>query len=235
MLASRREQQAVAAQREAERQKALADEQRQVADQQRQRAEAETEKAAAALGALRLAGAQDILNSLYGAELRIDGRFGPRTAAGLEQLQQDAGLTVTGKLDEATLACVNALSRVAAAERKVALRQYCTALPERAAPKAAPPTAGEAAEWTATVASERSRESPLVRWVQAFLNARIDAGLDEDGLFGGQTRGGVERFQALVGLPETGLPDDRTLSCMRRVEAMPADRKGDALSDACRN
>jgi peptidoglycan hydrolase-like protein with peptidoglycan-binding domain len=51
----------------------------------------------------RVAVLQEALDSA-GANLRIDGSLGPATEAALKHYQQQNGLQVTGKLDQATWA-----------------------------------------------------------------------------------------------------------------------------------
>jgi len=51
---------------------------------------------------------QQALNDKGGTNIKVDGRFGPQTAAALRQFQQQKGLQATGRLDTQTLAALGA-------------------------------------------------------------------------------------------------------------------------------
>src|SRR5262249_39431141 len=142
--------------------------------------------------------------SLYDTGLKKDGIFGARTSGELRRLQADAGLEQTGRLDDATWTCVQALNKVDADTRKAALASTC-----------GPP--GEPQD---------------ALGLQRLLNER-GLNVPPDGQFGMITRVGLMSFQEMVGLPQSGALDRGTRACIARVQGLPANQKGDALRNVC--
>ena len=216
-LAAQREKQAVSALEEIKRQQAAAEiqrvraeQEREHAEQQRARAESEATRADTEQQRFRTLLAQDVLNSLYDTGIYKDGIFGAQTSGELRKLQADAGLEQTGRLDDATWTCVEALNKVDMSTRKAALASTCGQSVE---PPPAPVSRQEMLE------------------LQRLLNER-GFNVPRDGQFGMLTRG-ADGVPGDGRLPQSGALDRGTRACIARVRAMPVNQKGDSLRSIC--
>lgn len=155
----------------------------------------------------RVEAAQRQLNRVFGgADLQVDGIFGPRTEARVRKLQADYGLPVTGRLDVVS----QWLLGVVAATQRTGV-ELPIELPNVAGP------------WW------RGERGPAIRMLQADLNEVL--GRDElqlDGVFGPRTEAALIAFQEQAGIEPTGVYDFETWSALLSTRMGLADRHGEA-------
>ncbi|PIE31748.1 MAG: hypothetical protein CSA55_05055 [Ilumatobacter coccineus] len=121
-----------------------------------------------------------------------DGIFGPATSRAVKSFQSTQGLSVTGVVDEATLAALKS--------------------PTQAVTTPTPSSPSGYARY-----GERSQR---VRSLQtALVNAGISVRGGVDGIFGGGTASAVMAFQTSKGLPSTGRVDEATATALSLAAA----------------
>lgn len=152
------------------------------------------------------------LNRLLGAGLAVDGIAGPATREALRIFQAAEGLPVDGVPNPATRARLD--ERLAETDAAL-IGPVGPAIP----PGEAPLDPGE-----------RLLDDEI-RWLQMALNRLADAGLAVDGRFGARSAAALEGWQRGHGLPPTGVPDDDTMTALRRAfEALADPRDDDAAA-----
>jgi peptidoglycan hydrolase-like protein with peptidoglycan-binding domain len=144
---------------------------------------------------------QAILKELNFYAGDVDGLAGPNTKKAIEDYQSKMGLTVTGKVDPELLDQLGAAAQTTAGIVPIPV-------PRAEAVKTVPATA---------LAAAPTGPDEQIMKIQAGLKAFGNDGIELDGVLGAQTKAAIHEFQALFGLPETGLPDDAVYAKMREI------------------
>jgi peptidoglycan hydrolase-like protein with peptidoglycan-binding domain len=132
-----------------------------------------------------------------GANLTVDGDFGPTTQEAVRAFQREQGLVPDGVVGPKTRQAFRDTASVATSTG-----------PMDGAGNA--PTAG---------LLRKGAEGPAVESLQTRLNAAMGAGLTVDGDFGNLTKAAVEQFQLRAGLDIDGVAGPNTMRALAEVEA----------------
>lgn len=160
----------------------------------------------APIGDPRIEMVQDVLRDLKLYAGEVDGLMGPNTKKAIATYQTMMDLPATGAIDEALL-------------DQLGLSQTTTAgiVPTpRPRPELSSEPAVDAAieENLDPIPVSIDRETMKI---QAGLRAFGNEDIQVDGVLGSRTKAAIKEFQALFGLPETGLPDEELYRKMQEI------------------
>jgi peptidoglycan hydrolase-like protein with peptidoglycan-binding domain len=156
------------------------------------------------MGGASVAQLQTKLNE-QGANLDVDGKFGPLTENALRQAQARQGMPATGRLDARTLQNISGETRGLG-------DPVANQVPENISGWNQAPNLDQIQ--TTNARMRRGMGGRSVAQIQEMLN-RNGAHLDVDGKFGGQTERALLNFQQTRGLPDNASVGPRTLQALR--------------------
>jgi peptidoglycan hydrolase-like protein with peptidoglycan-binding domain len=163
---------------------------------------------------------QDVLRDLKLYAGEVDGLMGPNTKKAIVTYQTMMDLPATGAIDEELLEQLG-LSQTTTAGIVPTPRPRPEVLPETEMvqgigpePRPEPDADSESEEDLNPIPVSIDRATMKI---QAGLRAFGNEDIEVDGVLGTRTKAAIKEFQALFGLPETGLPDDELYRKMQEI------------------
>jgi peptidoglycan hydrolase-like protein with peptidoglycan-binding domain len=157
------------------------------------------------MGGVPVAQMQSMLNK-RGANLDVDGKFGPLTQAALKKEQGRQGIPATGRLD------AHSLNAIRGGEGELGEARSVSGVPENIPGWQAAPSLDQVQ--TGEARMRRGMGGQSVAQVQGMLNEN-GASLEMDGKFGGDTERALLNFQRTRGLPDNATLGPRSLEALR--------------------